>query len=114
MNSQSFQDKSNRSDSVTEQKIIDLCKWIDEHIAEPIGWSELMNVSGLDHLSIQASFFKYKAMTPMTWIRKRRLESKAPNSTPLPIDFVLRSELQGIYQKLGAAHRDNQVLQSRP
>jgi methylphosphotriester-DNA--protein-cysteine methyltransferase len=54
-----------------------LCTWIDEHIHEQIGWSELMHVSGFDHLSIQSSFAKYKATTPMTYIRKRREDFKS-------------------------------------
>ncbi len=54
-----------------------LCTWIDEHIQEQIGWSELMRESGLDHLSIQSSFAKYKSTTPMTYIRKRREDFKA-------------------------------------
>ena len=54
-----------------------LCAWIDEHIQEQIGWSELIHESGFDHLSIQSSFAKYKATTPMTYIRKRREDFKA-------------------------------------
>jgi methylphosphotriester-DNA--protein-cysteine methyltransferase len=54
-----------------------LCAWIDDHIQEQIGWAELMHESGLDHLSIQSSFAKYKATTPMTYIRKRREDFKA-------------------------------------
>lgn len=53
-----------------------MCGWIDEHIHERIGWSELMHESGFDHLSIQSAFAKYKATTPMTWIRKRREDFK--------------------------------------
>jgi methylphosphotriester-DNA--protein-cysteine methyltransferase len=54
-----------------------LCTWIDEHIQEQIGWSELIHESGFDHLSIQSSFAKYKSTTPMTYIRKRREDFKA-------------------------------------
>lgn len=60
-----------------KQQFEDLCAWIDEHIQEQIGWSELMHQSGFDHLSIQSSFAKYKSTTPMTWIRKRREDFKA-------------------------------------
>ena len=55
-----------------KEQFDELCAWIDEHIQEQIGWSELMHESGFDHLSIQSSFAKYKATTPMTYIRKRR------------------------------------------
>jgi methylphosphotriester-DNA--protein-cysteine methyltransferase len=54
-----------------------LCAWIDDHIQEQIGWTELIHESGCDHLSIQSSFAKYKATTPMTYIRKRREDFKS-------------------------------------
>jgi len=54
-----------------------LCTWIDEHIQGQIGWTELMHESGFDHLSIQSSFAKYRATTPMTYIRKRREDFKS-------------------------------------
>jgi len=62
---------------VSKDQFEQLCAWIDEHIHEQIGWSELMHESGFDHLSIQSSFAKYKATTPMTYIRKRREDFKA-------------------------------------
>ncbi len=37
-----------------KEQFDDLCAWIDEHIQEQIGWSELMHESGFGHLSIQA------------------------------------------------------------
>ena len=60
-----------------KEQFDELCTWIDEHIQEQIGWSELMRESGFDHLSIQSSFAKYKATTPMTYIRKRRENFKS-------------------------------------
>lgn len=60
-----------------KEQFDELCAWIDEHIQEQIGWSELMHESGFDHLSIQSSFAKYKATTPMTYIRKRREDFKS-------------------------------------
>jgi methylphosphotriester-DNA--protein-cysteine methyltransferase len=63
-----------------KEQFEELCAWIDEHIQEKIGWSELMNESGFDHLSIQSSFAKYKSTTPMTWIRKRREDFRAHRS----------------------------------
>jgi methylphosphotriester-DNA--protein-cysteine methyltransferase len=63
-----------------KEQFEELCAWIDEHIQEKIGWSELMNESGFDHLSIQSSFAKYKSTTPMTWIRKRREDFRALRS----------------------------------
>lgn len=74
---------------MSEQQMIDLCDWIDQNISQPIGWTELIQASGLDHLSIQAAFFKYKSTTPMTWIRNRRLESKALICTPVSINHKI-------------------------
>ena len=63
------------STQINHKTIDDLCLWID-----------LINVSGLDHLTLQSEFSKQKLMTPMTWIRKRKeamtgrnLSSVAPN-----------------------------------
>jgi len=59
---------------MTEEKLMELCAWIESQIGQTLGWQELMHQSGVDHLSIQAAFTKYKGTTPMTWIRKRRVE----------------------------------------
>jgi len=67
-----------------KEQFDELCAWIDEHIQEQIGWSELMHESGFDHLSIQSSFAKYKATTPMTWIRKRREDFKSARNQSGP------------------------------
>jgi len=69
---------------LNKEQFEELCVWIDEHILEPIGWSELMNESGFDHLSIQYSFTKYKATTPMTWIRNRRENFKSERNQSGP------------------------------
>jgi len=68
------------------KSIDDLCLWIDAHIDQQINWIDLINASGLDHLTLQSEFSKQKLMTPMTWIRKRKeamtgrnLSSVAPN-----------------------------------
>lgn len=68
------------------KSIDDLCLWIDAHINQQINWIDLINTSGLDHLTLQSEFSKQKLMTPMTWIRKRKealtgrnLSSVAPN-----------------------------------
>lgn len=68
------------------KSVDELCLWIDAHIDQQINWIDLINASGLDHLTLQAEFSKHKLMTPMTWIRKRKeeltgknLSSVAPN-----------------------------------
>jgi len=66
-----------------------LCTWIDEHIQGQIGWTELMHESGFDHLSIQSSFAKYRATTPMTYIRKRREDFKSVrNQSERTVQFL--------------------------
>lgn len=67
---------SQESSSEQAQRMLELCIWIDAHIHESIGWSELMKQSGMDHQELQSAFTKHHATTPMTWIRKRREEIK--------------------------------------
>jgi methylphosphotriester-DNA--protein-cysteine methyltransferase len=72
-----------------KEQFDELCTWIDEHIQEQIGWSEMMRESGFDHLSIQSSFAKYKATTPMTYIRKRREDFKSVrNQSERTVQFL--------------------------
>ena len=72
-----------------KEQFDELCTWIDEHIQEQIGWSEMMRESGFDHLSIQSSFAKYKATTPMTYIRKRRDDFKSVrNQSERTVQFL--------------------------
>jgi len=74
------------STQINHKTIDDLCLWIDMNINQQINWIDLINVNGLDHLTLQSEFSKNKLMTPMTWIRKRKealtginLSSVAPN-----------------------------------
>jgi transcriptional regulator GlxA family with amidase domain len=61
-----------------KRKLEKLCEWIDatlEHNKEmPIGWSDLEQHSGLDHVEIQRQFMLHKKSSPMQWIRAQRLE----------------------------------------
>jgi methylphosphotriester-DNA--protein-cysteine methyltransferase len=68
---------SQESSPEQAQRMLALCIWIDAHLHETIGWSELMAQSGMDHQELQAAFTKHHATTPMTWIRKRREELKS-------------------------------------
>jgi len=65
-------DKYHNNSQLSEQDMHNLCAWIDEHIAEPIGWTDLVAQTGKDHKTLLASFAKHKATTPMTWIRQQR------------------------------------------
>ena len=62
---------------VSQLPLENLCAWIDEHIEQPIGWPELMLQSGLSYQALQSLFWRWKATTPMTWIRQRRNIAKA-------------------------------------
>ena len=57
---------------VHKQLFDELCRWIDSHLEESIGWQQLMAQSGLQYHTIQSLFYKYQTITPMTWIRRRR------------------------------------------
>ena len=61
----------------SQLQLENLCAWIDEHIEQPIGWPELMLQSGLSYQALQSLFWRWKATTPMTWIRQRRTIAKA-------------------------------------
>jgi methylphosphotriester-DNA--protein-cysteine methyltransferase len=80
----------------THGPLQDLCDWIDEHIHEQIGWTELMQVSGWDHQTLQSEFVRHKNMTPMTWIRKRREQLSVQATAvdqPLKLPGLLRKGL---------------------
>ncbi len=64
------------------EQVAQLCHWIDAHIHEDIGWSDLTRQSGMDHKLIMASFNKHLATTPMTWIRQRRAQLNGPAPVP--------------------------------
>jgi transcriptional regulator GlxA family with amidase domain len=57
-----------------QRKLKKLCKWIDANIDKPIGWAELIEQSGMDHLELQRQFTTYMKSSPMQWIRFRRNE----------------------------------------
>ena len=73
------------------QTFDELCTWIEAHLAEPIGWQELMEQSGLDHQTLNALFFKFLSTTPMAWIRKRREHQLPVQATPAPARRLLRA-----------------------
>ena len=80
--------------SSSREHVAQLCHWIELHIHETIDWTDLTRQSGKDHRWLMASFSKYKATTPMTWIRERREQSNAPVAPPEiethSIEFLLK------------------------
>lgn len=71
-NSGDFLAYSREKDQVNMQKFDCLCQWIDDHIDEPICWSQLMQQSGLQYQEIENLFFLQRSSAAMTWIRRRR------------------------------------------
>ena len=57
-----------------QRKLKKLCEWIDLNIDKPIGWAELAERSGMDHMELQRQFSTYLKTSPMQWIRFRRNE----------------------------------------
>jgi hypothetical protein len=74
-------DKYHNNSQFSAQDMHKLCAWIDEHISESIGWTDLVDQTGKDHKTLLASFAVHKATTPMTWIRQQRQTLKSIRST---------------------------------
>ena len=72
---------------VQEQLFTELCKWIEAHLEETIGWQQLMAQSGLQYQTIQFLFYKHHSTTPMTWIRRRREANQKNKADGSPIEL---------------------------
>ena len=57
------------------RKLTKLCEWIDANIDKKIGWTELVELSGFDHVELQKQFMIAYKISPMQWIRSRRVEN---------------------------------------
>ena len=64
------------SDDDKKKLFADICAWIDNNIETNIGWIELCKASELNHKELQILFDKHQQTSPMTYIRKRREESR--------------------------------------
>ena len=53
----------------TEQKINQLCAWIEQNCANPMGFEDLTRQSGFDINEIMTLFGAYKKTTPMGYVR---------------------------------------------
>jgi len=53
----------------TEQKINQLCTWIEANCAKPIGFEDLTRQSGFDNNELTTLFGVYKKSTPMGYVR---------------------------------------------
>ena len=76
------------------QELAQLCHWIEEHIDQQIGWTDLVAQSGMDHTTLQKQFNLYFRTSPMQWIRSKRLERTQRQvsimSAALPIPNALK------------------------
>ena len=69
--------KFNKLSDEDNKKLLDeICAWIDNNIETNIGWTELCKASELNHKELQILFDEYQHTSPMTYIRKRREESR--------------------------------------
>jgi AraC family transcriptional activator FtrA len=58
----------------TERAVIDnLCEWLRANVHSPLALTDLERFSGLAARTLQVSFRKRFAMTPMAWLREQRL-----------------------------------------
>lgn len=96
MGNKTISDLDVRTLTLERKAFEDLLRWIDGHIAEPIGWQELMLHSGLKYQNIQSMFYRYENTTAMSWIRNKRVAKRMqPNSifvTQLPLFNFTRSK----------------------
>jgi transcriptional regulator GlxA family with amidase domain len=53
----------------TEQKINQLCAWIEQNCADPISFEDLTRLSGFDVNELMTLFGAYKKTTPMRYVR---------------------------------------------
>jgi len=74
--------------SIHKNEFESLCRWIDEHLGQPIGWQELMAQSRLDYQTLHALFFKYESTTPMAWIRRRREARSGSSKAMFPTHLL--------------------------
>jgi hypothetical protein len=65
---------SSLADSENKALLAEICNWIDKNTSPNIGWTELIETTGLSHKELQFLFDKYLNTTPMTYIRERRKE----------------------------------------
>jgi methylphosphotriester-DNA--protein-cysteine methyltransferase len=80
--------------SIHKNEFDSLCHWIDDHLAQPIGWHELMAQSRLDYQTLHALFFKYESTTPMAWIRRRREANSGAAKAALPMQLLSKQSAQ--------------------
>ncbi len=76
-----------------EQKVNQLCAWIESNCANPIGFEELTKQSGFDVNELMTLFGVYKKTTPMGYVRFCREMAKRKALAPTQ-DLFSRSLLK--------------------
>ncbi len=74
----------------TEEKINQLCVWIEQNCANPIGFEDLTRQSGFDVNELMTLFGVYKKTTPMGFVRFCREMEKRKKEQPVT-DLFSRS-----------------------
>lgn len=69
------------SAEVYRPEFVDLCKWIHANADQRIGWTHLMEVSGLSHKELISFFMYFLQTTPMAYIRAVRSNAATPHLT---------------------------------
>jgi AraC-like DNA-binding protein len=76
--------------------------WIDEHLAEPLRLAHLCEVADIDLRGLQKSFLLRRGMTPMQWLRDRRLgAARLRLLRAKPEDTVTTIALRSGFPQLG-------------
>jgi transcriptional regulator GlxA family with amidase domain len=77
----------------TEQKINQLCAWIEQNCANPISFADLTLQSGFDVNELMTLLGVYKKTTPMAFVRFCREMEKRKKEQPVN-DLFSRSLLK--------------------
>ena len=84
-----------------------LTDWIEAHLDQPIGLSDLERQSNFSRRTLQYQFRRFLGCTPMQWVRARRLDqAKARLLQPLPGDTVASIARSVGYSNASSFSRD--------
>lgn len=63
------------TDHLSERRVRRIEDWIDAHVGEPIGIEDLARVGGVSVRSVQVSFRRLRACSPMRVVLRKRLQA---------------------------------------
>ena len=98
---------SQRNTRPGKHQVAQLTSWIDAHLDEPIGLSDLEAQSSYSRRALQYHFRQWTGYTPMQWLRRRRLDrAMALLLQPEPGETISRVATRCGYMNLSAFSRD--------